>query len=97
MGGEEPTPGHGALRAGCMWMLYAADALWENSKARREFEGRVGAGGRLFADRGWTGFTQERWAVWSEGLIAAEGASDDQRLRQLLGEAAGCIERVSSL
>jgi hypothetical protein len=95
--GGEITPSYEALRASCMWMLYAAAALWKNSKDRREFEGRVGAGGRLFAHRGWTGFTQEKWAVWSDGLIAAERASDDQRLRQLLGEAAQRMERVQSL
>ncbi|KAH9862960.1 hypothetical protein J1614_010689 [Plenodomus biglobosus] len=89
-------PGTETLRAACMWMLYAPDALWKNRKVGRKFEARVGAGGRLFADRGWLGFTQERWAVWIEGLMAAERASDEQDLKQVPGETAWCGERVQS-
>ena len=94
--GKEQTPGDGAMRAACMWMLYAAGALWRNSKAGRQVEGNMGIGGGEYAERGWTGFAEERWGVWKEGFVAAEKTCDDERVRLLLRDAIRQMERVQT-
>lgn len=79
-----------------MWMLYAADALWRNVKAGREFEGNTGAGGGEYIERGWAGFTEERWGVWNKGFVAAEKVCDDERVGKLLCDVIQQMERVQT-
>jgi hypothetical protein len=70
------------LRAACLWLMYAADATWEcvakkiHASEQYSMPLYVAEPGRQFKDKGWTGFTEERWNVWVRGLEGAEAKCD---------------------
>lgn len=61
-----------AVRNAAVWIKYSGSALWKATVDNRQFEGRVAIPGSKFSDKGWKGFSDERWRVWKAGFEAAE-------------------------
>lgn len=78
--GSNPTT---AIRLAAKWIGHAGDAIRVASVQGRSFPERMGFPGDKYADRGWTGFNEERRAIWREGFQAAAegqaGVDDDAR------------------
>ncbi|PGG96499.1 hypothetical protein AJ79_09559 [Helicocarpus griseus UAMH5409] len=92
--------GTAAMRAACMWFIYAADRLWANSRSGHAYPEICGAGsaGSNYAGRGWDGFTRDRWDVWESGLQEALAAcSDEGEMKQLIGDALAHMKRAMSV
>lgn len=87
------------LHAASLWMIHAADTLYENVRAKRDFRHRASNGnpareGDAYRkSRRWVGLNQERWDVWVEGLENGR-AVEDEEVRVLVEEALGQVERV---
>ncbi|KAK4172719.1 hypothetical protein QBC36DRAFT_337220 [Triangularia setosa] len=54
------------------WIIFAGEYLWRLSQANKELDDRTGVPGKHFAERKWTGFNKERWAVWKRGFEKAQ-------------------------
>ncbi|KAK4233617.1 hypothetical protein C8A03DRAFT_47882 [Achaetomium macrosporum] len=61
---EETPPERAAVR-------HAGERLRRLCREGRTFEGNSGAARGKYADRGWRGFNEERWAAWRDELRAA--------------------------
>jgi hypothetical protein len=85
-----------ALRAACVWFIYASDRLWENVQRGRTYmqAPSAGAGSPRFKDGGWNGFERDRWDVWRQGLSEAREATTDEQARRLVDEALAHMMRV---
>jgi hypothetical protein len=85
-----------AMEAACIWLIYAGSRLWDNVRFGRTYGGdwNFGPGCESFKRKGWLGFERDRWDAWGERLRAARGVCEDERMRGLLDEALGCMERV---
>ncbi|KAM7206059.1 Protein of unknown function (DUF3632) domain containing protein [Naviculisporaceae sp. PSN 640] len=74
---EEARPKEGdsstAVKLAALWIKYAGKELKLASQKGLELPQAQGRGGGEFASRGWTGFNEERWAVWREGFQVAAG------------------------
>ncbi|KAK0129763.1 hypothetical protein ONS96_000318 [Cadophora gregata f. sp. sojae] len=56
-----------AVEAAKLWFLYAGDAIEQLSRDGKSFEGPIAKAGEKYADREWTGFSEERLTVWKAG------------------------------
>ncbi|KAE8386312.1 hypothetical protein BDV23DRAFT_175564 [Aspergillus alliaceus] len=85
-----------AMEAACVWFIYAADRLWANVQHSRMYDVSAGAGSNRFKERGWNGYTRERWELWHECLQDAKGACTDERMGNLLEDALAHMRRAAS-
>ncbi|KAI0154232.1 hypothetical protein GGR57DRAFT_502818 [Xylariaceae sp. FL1272] len=69
--GYERPASETALRAACLWFIYAGEVLCENVEHEVVFPDRVGVSYERFAQKGWRGFERERMEVWKSELVAA--------------------------
>ena len=56
------------LKVAQTWMQYCGPVMEELSADRRSFDGRLGIGGEKHKEKGWTGFSEDRWRIWNEAL-----------------------------
>jgi hypothetical protein len=65
-----------------LWVRYAGERLRALSADGCRMPENMGACGERYAERGWTGFSEERWQVWREELRrAGEGMAGDGLVR----------------
>lgn len=97
---EEPrAPTTTYLRSVCYWVMYAADRLWANVQAKRDFRHKASnsnpaeAGDAYHKKKNWVGFNRERWDIWMQGLENARDGADEAT-RGLVDKALKEVERV---
>lgn len=85
-----------ALRAACLWFIYAADRLWANVQSGRTYPEASGAGpgSEKYAQKGWKGYERERWDIWEQGLQDAKAACTDEREKTLIEDALAHMSRT---
>ena len=85
--GSNPTT---AIRLAATWVGHARSALRLASMLNQSFPDRMGAPGDKYADRQWTGFSPERWAIWRQALQAVwQGQADvDDATKNMASNAA---------
>ncbi|KAI1453379.1 hypothetical protein F4805DRAFT_461798 [Annulohypoxylon moriforme] len=66
------TPTDTALRAACLWIIYAGDTLLRNVENELVLQDNIGLPGNCYKRKGWRGFNSERLEVWKNGLRAAQ-------------------------
>lgn len=77
-----------AMKASCQWFIYAAKQLWANVLNSRTYPKAAGAGpGKRYEDKGWRGYTRERWGVWEDALKEARAECQDERMWKLIDDA----------
>jgi hypothetical protein len=97
---EPRAPNATLLRAASLWMTYAADRLWANVQAKRDFRHKASnsnpaaeGGAYLKQKKGWVGFNRERWEIWVRGLQNGKD-EEDEEVRALVERALEQVERV---
>lgn len=71
-----------ALRVACLWVIFAADAVWACLEKETLVEsendgfGYMGKPGSQFKDKIWKGFERERFDVWVGGMERAQQAGE---------------------
>ncbi|KAJ5822845.1 hypothetical protein N7447_005185 [Penicillium robsamsonii] len=84
-----------AMEAACQWFIYAAERLWANVLNSRTYPEESGAGsGKRFEEKGWTGYTRERWGTWEDALKEARAECQDERLGKLIDDALASARRA---
>lgn len=88
-----------AMEATCLWFIYAAEQLWENSLRNYTYpkDFHAGAGGKLWGinkNRNWSGFTRDRWAVWEEMLEDASCMWGEERMLKLIRDALASMRKA---
>ncbi|OQE05223.1 hypothetical protein PENVUL_c026G08651 [Penicillium vulpinum] len=95
---EDPPASLGdtaVMEATCQWFIYAAGRLWANVLNRRTYPGAAGAGpGKRYGEKGWTGYTEERWGIWEEALDEARAQCQDERMAKLIDDALASLRRA---
>jgi hypothetical protein len=88
------------LHAASLWMIYAADRLWANVRAKRDFRHKIRnhnpaeeGDAYLKPKKGWGGFNKERWELWVKGLENGRDTTDEE-VRALVERALEQVERV---
>lgn len=80
-----------AMRAACLWFIYASDRLWANVQNGRKYDKSCGAGSKnpKYSEKGWNGFGRERWDIWEQGLQDAKVACTDENgdMKELIEDA----------
>ncbi|KAF3932842.1 hypothetical protein ABW19_dt0209380 [Dactylella cylindrospora] len=85
------------VKAAAVWVIYAGEVMWRLAKEGREYEGRVARGGARFAEKGWKGYSVERWEVWEgelRGFVNLEGKGEE--VRGLVEQALQMMEAVKA-
>ncbi|KAI1179058.1 hypothetical protein F4777DRAFT_16132 [Nemania sp. FL0916] len=87
-----------AMRAACLWFLYASDRLMNNVRDHRTFKDNGGAGSsnsrREYASQGYKGYALGRWQRWQQGLEEASDACEDDETKALIEKAIVQMERA---
>lgn len=84
-----------AMEAVCQWFIYAAERLWANMTNHRSYPTAAGAGpGKRYEQKGWAGYTRDRWAVWAAALEEARAECEDDRMRNLINDALTSLRRA---
>lgn len=84
-----------AMEAACWWFIYAAERLWANVVNNRSYPEAAGAGpGKRYTEKGWTGYTRERWGIWEDALKEARSACQNEQMQKLIDEALASLRRV---
>ncbi|RHZ53565.1 DUF3632 domain-containing protein [Aspergillus thermomutatus] len=84
-----------AMEAACWWFIYAAERLWANVLHNRTYVQEAGAGpGKKYKEKGWTGYTRERWEIWEDALKEARAACQNERMGELIDDALASLRRV---
>jgi hypothetical protein len=76
-----------AVKHACLWIRYAGKTLQKLSSNSHELEEKLGVPGDKYTNRGWKGFSKERWAVWKEGFVSAQTTLSDPETKELCKEA----------
>lgn len=80
------------MEAACQWFIYAAERLWVNVLNSRTYPEEAGAGpGKKYEEKGWTGYTRERWGIWEDALKGARAECQDERMWKLIDDALGSL------
>ncbi|KAI0178168.1 hypothetical protein BJ166DRAFT_586250 [Pestalotiopsis sp. NC0098] len=89
-----------AMRAACMWFVYASGRLMANVRDFRTFPEHSGAGvarsREEYASRGYKGYTLGRWQLWQQSLEEAWAASEDTEMKALIGDALMHMRRAEA-
>ncbi|KAK6218747.1 hypothetical protein LQW54_002671 [Pestalotiopsis sp. IQ-011] len=89
-----------AMRAACMWFVYASDRLMANVRDFRIFPEHSGAGvarsREEYASRGYKGYALGRWQLWQQSLEEARAASQDEEIKMLIGDALRHMRRAEA-
>lgn len=89
-----------AMRAACMWFVYASDGLMANVRDFRTFPEHSGAGvarsREEYASRGYKGYALGRWQLWQQSLEEARAASQDEGMKALIGDALMHMRRAEA-
>lgn len=84
-----------AMKASCQWFIYAAEQLWANVLSSRTYPKAAGAGpGKRYEDKGWMGYTRERWGVWEDALNEARAECQDEWTWKLIDDALANLRRA---
>ncbi|KAF2841074.1 hypothetical protein M501DRAFT_930869 [Patellaria atrata CBS 101060] len=90
---SQPTPR--AVEEANVWFIYAAEVLWKLSKDEKTFDGRMARPGEGFKERDWTGFSVERWRIWSQRLEMVKGYVEEGRVdSEIMKKARGKMREV---
>ncbi|ETS77090.1 hypothetical protein PFICI_10964 [Pestalotiopsis fici W106-1] len=85
-----------AMRAACMWFIYASDRLMDNVRSFRTFMDSASAGAHNsreeYASQGYKGYALGRWQLWRQGLGQALEACSDEETKLLIGDALAKME-----
>lgn len=92
----EALPETSAMRAACMWFIYAADALWAHVTNAHTFPDYCRAGpGPRYKGKAWNGFNRERWLVWEQGLQEARATCTKDDTRKMIDDALAQMKRAA--
>ncbi|KAH4846834.1 hypothetical protein HBI31_100440 [Parastagonospora nodorum] len=80
---EPRAPNTTVLRVAALWMIHAADRLWENVRAKRDFRHRASGLGSM----------KERWDIWIKGFENGKEV-ENKEVRGLVEEALEQVERI---
>lgn len=84
-----------AMEAACQWFIYAAERLWANVLNNRSYPEEAGAGpGKRYTEKGWMGYTRERWGIWEDALKKARDACEKEQMGNLIDDALASLRRV---
>ncbi|KAI1121082.1 hypothetical protein F5Y10DRAFT_109430 [Nemania abortiva] len=87
-----------AMRAACMWFLYASDRLMKNVRGSRTFGDNGGAESsnsrEEYASQGYKGYTLGRWQLWRKDLEEAKNACQDGKTKALIENALAQMQRA---
>lgn len=61
------------IQHAALWVRFAGERLRQLSADGEEMPARTGIPGSRYRDRGWKGFTEDRWRVWKDELKEAQG------------------------
>lgn len=86
-----------AIAAASTWFVFAAPTIAELCRQGKSFEGKVAKGGFVFQDRGWTGFSSDRWRAWEQKLKDAQSRVSDKTTAELLEQAIKAVNEVSEV
>ena len=84
-----------AIRLACLWLIYAADRLWENVNGRDNNGKDVGCGKRFQSGK-WKGFSRDRWSFWEERLLEAKVIYTSGEAKELIEDALAQMKRAST-
>ncbi|KAK4120311.1 hypothetical protein N657DRAFT_580017 [Parathielavia appendiculata] len=71
-----------AVKHADIWVRYSGERLRRLCRDGRTFQGNSGVAGSKYADRGWRGFSKERWTAWRDELRAARDRHGDDAVIQ---------------
>jgi hypothetical protein len=83
-----------AVRLAAPWVLNVAKHLWQHTEQGVELPARCGLPGGKYAEKEWRGFNKERWAVWRNGFVAAQGEVKEQEVKTMAGRAAEIMKEL---
>ncbi|KAI9035925.1 DUF3632 domain-containing protein [Aspergillus affinis] len=83
-----------AMRAACMWFIYAADRLRQKVDFQVRYPDLHGAPGSKYADKGWRGHELERWIMWMQRLNELKAVCASYETERLIEIAQENIFRV---
>lgn len=76
-----------AVEAAALWFINAAAAIGDFSSQNKSFQGKVAAPGPLFKDKNWTGFSEDRWNVWTARFNELQPSLASDQAKQLVAQA----------
>jgi len=92
---EEKGPiASSAVRLAAPWVLNVAKYLWRHTENETEAPDRCGVPGEKYAEKEWTGFNKERWAVWRDGFVAAQAEVKEEEVKTMAGRAAEIMKEL---
>ncbi|EPS37024.1 hypothetical protein H072_9404 [Dactylellina haptotyla CBS 200.50] len=56
------------IAAAAMWLFEANEVIYQLCKDGKTYDGNVARGGEGYKDKGWKGFTVDRWSIWQNVL-----------------------------
>ncbi|KAF3096681.1 hypothetical protein TWF102_006529 [Orbilia oligospora] len=68
------------IQTAAVWIVTAKTEIYKLCKEGKEYEGNLARGGEGFSEKGWKGFSLERWAVWEDAfkrLLELENEKED--------------------
>lgn len=65
-----------AVRNAALWITIAGPVLQKMSSESKDMSKNTGAAGAKFSEKGWKGFTLERWNTWKAGFEEAKSSVD---------------------
>ncbi|KAK6520160.1 hypothetical protein TWF506_000444 [Arthrobotrys conoides] len=68
------------IQTAAVWIVTAKTELYKLCKEEKEYEGNLARGGEGFREKGWKGFSLERWKVWEDAfkrLLELENEKED--------------------
>ncbi|KAH5117542.1 hypothetical protein HBI49_153200 [Parastagonospora nodorum] len=80
------------LRAAALWMIHAADRLWENVRAKRDFRHRA-SNGNPAKEGDASRKSRKRWDIWIKGLENGKEV-ENKEVRGSVEEALEQVERI---
>ncbi|KAF2159395.1 hypothetical protein M409DRAFT_71062 [Zasmidium cellare ATCC 36951] len=91
---EEQNVSDVAIAAAAAWFVYAAPTIYDFSQKSKSFDGKVAKPGSAFSDQSWTGFSQDRWQVWTKKLSELQGRVSNNTASQLVEQAQVAIGEI---
>jgi len=92
----QDTDSANAVQLAAPWINHAGSTLWKLSQNHDDVPGNAGAGGQTYVDKGWKGFSKERWGVWKGGFVTAKSQSASSLTTDLAKAAVDVMEKVSA-
>lgn len=89
---EEDKSSDVAVAAAAAWLVYAAPTVYGFCQQSKSFDGKVAKPGSAVSDQNWTGYSQDRWQLWTKKISGVQVT--ESTASQLVHEAQAAIGEI---